>query len=158
MGACDFETVAFGKTARDAFNSATDSARYEYGHGGYTGSIAEKDGFVVIDRPKARKTADLVRWIASVQELDDDPQWITPVNKEYDRRVKLADGRKFDIAKDTPKPLWGWVIRHAATYHSKYGAALCMELSYAEAMAYKTRRGLKGKQGSVFAFFGIAAE
>lgn len=46
MGACDFETRGFGKTAQDAFNEAVDRARYEHGHGGYTGTIAEKSEFV----------------------------------------------------------------------------------------------------------------
>lgn len=49
MGACDFETRSRGKTARDAFRVAVEDAQYESGHGGYTGTIAEKSGFVMID-------------------------------------------------------------------------------------------------------------
>ena len=48
MGACDFTTRARGKTAADAFSSAVASAQYEDGHGGYTGTIAEKSDFIVI--------------------------------------------------------------------------------------------------------------
>ena len=43
MGASTFLTRATGKTAREAFASATSDARYEHGHGGYTGTIAEKN-------------------------------------------------------------------------------------------------------------------
>jgi len=33
---------AKGKTAQEAFDAAVAQARHEYGHGGYTGTIAEK--------------------------------------------------------------------------------------------------------------------
>ncbi len=48
MGATDFSTKASGTTAREAFKSARDDAAYEHGHGGYTGTIAEKHGFEMI--------------------------------------------------------------------------------------------------------------
>jgi hypothetical protein len=48
MGACDFMTSAKGKDAKEAFRNAVDEARYEHGHGGYTGTIAEKDSFKMI--------------------------------------------------------------------------------------------------------------
>jgi hypothetical protein len=47
MGAQDFTSTAKGKTAQEAFNNATEQARYEYGHGGYSGTIAEKHEFVM---------------------------------------------------------------------------------------------------------------
>lgn len=47
-GAQDFWTVGVGKTADEAFHAAVEKAGYEHGHGGYTGSIAEKDGFILI--------------------------------------------------------------------------------------------------------------
>jgi|SRR3990167_6887398 len=49
MGASEFFTVARGKTAKEAFSSAISEARYHSGHDGYTGTIAEKDTFVVFD-------------------------------------------------------------------------------------------------------------
>jgi hypothetical protein len=50
MGACDFYSVSPGKSAQDAFNAAVKRAQYDHGHGGYSGTIAEKggDGFVMI--------------------------------------------------------------------------------------------------------------
>lgn len=48
MGAYGFYTEASGPTAKQAFAKAVDQAAWEFGHGGYTGTIAEKggDGFV----------------------------------------------------------------------------------------------------------------
>jgi hypothetical protein len=57
MGACVFKSIGAGKTADDAFNQITEHARYQYGHGGYTGSIAEKDSFVVVARPMTKTDA-----------------------------------------------------------------------------------------------------
>jgi hypothetical protein len=42
---------ASGKTAREAFNSAINEAQCERGHGGYTGTIAEKTSYVMIKLP-----------------------------------------------------------------------------------------------------------
>jgi hypothetical protein len=47
MGASTFIQSANGKTAKEAFNNAVDDAAYDHGHGGYTGTIAEKDRFVI---------------------------------------------------------------------------------------------------------------
>ena len=52
MGACDFYAVANGANAKEAFDRATSDARYERGHGGYTGTIAEKREFVMIPLPE----------------------------------------------------------------------------------------------------------
>jgi len=49
MGAERFITYSKGATAKEAFELAVESAEYEYGHSGYTGTIAEKDDFVMVD-------------------------------------------------------------------------------------------------------------
>ena len=48
MGAEQFITTAEGATVKDAFGAGREEAAYERGHGGYTGTIAEKDEFVII--------------------------------------------------------------------------------------------------------------
>lgn len=50
MGACSFSNRVpkYGRTAAEAFRDTVADARYEYGHGGYTGTIAEKSGFRMI--------------------------------------------------------------------------------------------------------------
>ena len=48
MGANTFQVNASGKNAAAAFDSAVKQAEYDYGHAGYTGTIAEKDDFTII--------------------------------------------------------------------------------------------------------------
>lgn len=53
MGADNFaQTVTGCKTASEAFDYAVEQAEYAYGHAGYTGTIAEKDSFVVVTPPE----------------------------------------------------------------------------------------------------------
>jgi hypothetical protein len=60
MGADTFMNVAKGHSAQAAFDTAVSDARYECGHGGYTGTIAEKGGFVMI-RPPFTQNSDAER-------------------------------------------------------------------------------------------------
>lgn len=48
MGANVFFETGYGNTAREAFNSALEDSQYENGHGGYSGTLAEKSTFIVI--------------------------------------------------------------------------------------------------------------
>ena len=48
MGADVFMITAKGSDAHNAFISAVREAQYDCGHGGYTGTIAEKDSFNII--------------------------------------------------------------------------------------------------------------
>ena len=52
MGGCDFARFAEGENAQQAFDIAVKDALYFYGHGGYTGTIAEKHDFVMIPVPE----------------------------------------------------------------------------------------------------------
>lgn len=47
MGASVFFSSASGSSAHEAFKSARDEAAWENGHGGYTGTIAEKHDYVM---------------------------------------------------------------------------------------------------------------
>jgi hypothetical protein len=58
MGADPFSVVSKGKTAQEAFNAATSQARDEYGHRGYTGTIAEKQEFRVFVLPTGREARE----------------------------------------------------------------------------------------------------
>lgn len=63
MGATDFNDLSAGRDAVEAFNNAIREARYEHGHGGYSGTIAEKHGFTVvpaIPRISSAKLADMI--------------------------------------------------------------------------------------------------
>ncbi len=48
MGASEFSVKVSAKTARAAFDLAVGNARHEDGHGGYTGTIAEKHEFKMV--------------------------------------------------------------------------------------------------------------
>lgn len=48
MGAQEFIQKSKGKTAREAFDNAVQQAQYDFGHAGYTGSMAEKSDYVLI--------------------------------------------------------------------------------------------------------------
>lgn len=54
MGAMEFQVKAKGYTPREAFDAAVQEAIHEYGHGPYSGTIKEKDGYVEISVPKGK--------------------------------------------------------------------------------------------------------
>jgi len=52
MGGCDFYKQYVGtKSPTEAFKELVDDAIYEYGHGGYSGTIKEKDGYRLLSVP-----------------------------------------------------------------------------------------------------------
>lgn len=57
MGASTFSEFAKGTSRKEAFRQLVEDAQYEYGHGGYSGTIAEKSEFVVCGQAKTRKEA-----------------------------------------------------------------------------------------------------
>lgn len=67
MGAYEFFTESEGRTANEAFNSARDEALYRHGHDGYSGTIAEKSDFVMIDIDGRKLKAMLQRVIAATE-------------------------------------------------------------------------------------------
>jgi hypothetical protein len=48
MGGTTFSCTAQGGTVGEAFHNAVEQALYDYGHAGYTGTIAECEGYTVI--------------------------------------------------------------------------------------------------------------
>lgn len=71
MGACDFTDYATGKTADEAFSACVKDAQYEFGHGGYSGTIAEKGSFI---RIATVATKDDGYKLAYKLIADDDPR------------------------------------------------------------------------------------
>lgn len=73
MGATPFMTLSSGKDANTAFRNAVESALYDCGHGGYSGTIAEKDFFVRIELPQgASPQKEANRLIDDCDERIDD--------------------------------------------------------------------------------------
>lgn len=54
MGGTTFTDTGRGATAQEAFTNACSEAQYEHGHGGYTGTIAEKHDFIEIPLPEGK--------------------------------------------------------------------------------------------------------
>jgi hypothetical protein len=73
MGAEFFEVKSDGKSAAVAFEKAVRSAQYDYGHAGYTGSIAEKSKFLMIEVPEGIDVHDYVEelWDECDERIDD---------------------------------------------------------------------------------------
>lgn len=51
MGACEFNNVAVGSNVDEAFSRTVQDAQYEHGHGGYSGTIAEKGSYRLFPLP-----------------------------------------------------------------------------------------------------------
>ena len=140
MGGCDFTHIETGRDASEAFDRAVQSAQYEYGHGGYTGTIAEKPSYVLIRLPKRVTAAKFLRWVEDA-----------PLSSAFDGG--------HDGLKKIPEQHRDLVRRALKIYDDKWGAALALELTGERARKVKAARGLKGKRGvRVFLFTGIASE
>jgi hypothetical protein len=68
MGADIFFYKATGSSAKDAFITAINQARAEHGDGGYTGTIAEKRRFTMIELPEGK---DPLLYAGDLLENDD---------------------------------------------------------------------------------------
>ena len=84
-GANSFFTEGAGRTAEEAFSRACDEAAHEHGHGGYTGTIAEKHGFRLLTPPPGVKPERYARWVLHGRGYGDDS--LTEV-----KRVELKAG------------------------------------------------------------------
>jgi hypothetical protein len=69
MGAEVFYNKAKGNNANDVFKQESEHACYEHGHGGYTGTIAEKNGYTMSRKPKDIGADE---WIEMVEDFDED--------------------------------------------------------------------------------------
>ena len=90
MGAEYFETRMSGKTAKSAFDAAVAKARHDYGHRGYTGTIAEKSTYRVVT-PKPGETP-----LACVQRCADDD--------DHFSQDKWGDAACVDMGPDEKVP------------------------------------------------------
>ena len=75
MGADVFYNQSKGKTAKEAFDAAQEEAWYEYGHRGYTGTIAEKDSFTMIDLPEGRDPFEYAEELIDKYDSRIDNKW-----------------------------------------------------------------------------------
>ncbi len=134
MGADEFSTVAFGKDANAAFRSATEEARYENGHGGYTGTIAEKHGFTLIDLKAIRMTlAKFDKALEAHMDLRYAHQNANTLPNKQTKREQSKFNTKIKRARRAFEKIAGsnadLISRAANTSEDKWGNALAIEIT-----------------------------
>lgn len=74
MGSQDFFIKKKGqyKNAQEAFIEAVEDAQYEHGHGGYSGTIAEKSSFRMVEVPNR---TDPYKFASECAENSEDKFW-----------------------------------------------------------------------------------
>ncbi len=75
MGAETFSQRARGKTASEAFYNAVETAQYDHGHAGYSGTIAEKDSFIDLTSKVHPDTLQTIKARGWFDYISDDPLW-----------------------------------------------------------------------------------
>jgi hypothetical protein len=114
MGATTFIHIATGRTATEAFHTAKEEAYWECGHGGYTGTIAEKPGFLEFTT-SIGTGADLV---AALEESYDAPS---------EKLIEMMGRTEADYAYATYDSKWGpaVAVRTGPTEWTFCGWASC---------------------------------
>ena len=110
MSAEVFSQVATGKTAREAFGNASEAAAWDHGHAGYTGTIAEKPGFVEF---QIRADANPVEFMDALLEWDETAVRAMLVNPDQTESALTTFDDKWDDAvavkyKDEQWLFGGW--------------------------------------------------
>lgn len=155
MGATDFMDIGQGKTASEAFRNAHDNATWEHGHGGYTGTVAEKGGFVLLTRPprvSARKVVDTIG-LAVLHDANIHYSSHTP-KREVDK-MRREHKKAYDQVVAWYGAQAESIIRQ---YDDKWGHALAIEADPTHTKSLRGRYGEKPKRGTkYFMFFGLAS-
>jgi len=112
MGANVFYNIGKGKTAKEAFDTVVENALWNHGHGGYTGTIAEKHGYTEFKRPKGMREATVRKLL---DELPD-----------YHPAVGIKELAK--LAKKYPKIPTYTLTNMVKVFDDKWGPAVCMEI------------------------------
>lgn len=111
MGGEYFERRRNAKTAQEAFDALVVDARHLHGHGGYSGTIAEKDSFEMIEREtiKAQRPDG-----GEVGVLEPVEQFLTRVHRIANEMDKWGPAACADLGPDPKDPscrIWffcGW--------------------------------------------------
>lgn len=114
MGAVTFHnvTMAGRRTAAEAFAVCRNEALYEHGHGGYSGTIAEKSGFVEFALPLGWTPDRLFRTLLDAMD------WL----EGDDQTADVPD----DVAELSSIVGHDELERMARTYDDKWGPAVCV--------------------------------
>lgn len=153
MGACEFLNLSHGKTADEAFGRAVESARWEYGHGGYTGTIAEKYEFALYDLPPrvmAEKVVAALSWAALHIQFTDSPE----TTQHWERTTIKRAKREYDwMVSKFGQNVTRQMVR---TYDDKWGPAVAFRVTGKQADRYRLYNTMKRGE-RVFLFCGWAS-
>lgn len=111
MGAEQFSVTVAGEDAQQAFHYAKEDAFYEYGHRGYTGTIAEKPGYMEATLPEGVSLQEFERALTHAS-----PYW-----------TRDEDGTLIEISGH--RPAWAgndWDII-AQVYNDKWGDCIAVQ-------------------------------
>lgn len=160
MGANAFETMSHGKTAREAFHAAAEAAAWECGHGGYTGTIAEKSDFALYTLPPRvmapKVIAALYRAETPEQQREVKKYWAESKVKQTAEQKRWArEGAKaFQWLASTfgERVAVGMV----ETFNDKWGPAVAFEVTGKARDRYRLYTNVPRGQ-KVFVFTGYAS-
>ena len=114
MGASEYMNVGKGKTAKVAFDKVAENARWNHGHGGYSGTIAEKYSMVEFQRPKGMRRATVIQAVRDLGRIGFDDDGNPKTAKVQAKYPKLPIAKMFEV------------------YDDKWGASLGIELKTGE--------------------------
>jgi len=148
MGACGYETLSHGSTVGDAMFAAVGEAQWEHGHGGYTGTIAEKGDWVEFDLPP-RVTAAKVLHLLYVATYPA----TTAASRKQDRTERRAWDGLVAIFGERE------ALRLLELFNDKWGPAVALPVRGKALADYKQRNGIKRmpRGGGVWLFCGYAS-
>jgi hypothetical protein len=141
MGAEQFFVTSTGKNPFEAFDRAVAQAQYDFGHAGYTGTIAEKSDFSMMRVP-----VDSWRW-------DKIPGFLAREAYKRDRespKVRLP-------GNPLPDKYKAEIRRLAEIYDNKWGPAIGYEVTGTAAVEIKEAHGRKLSHDKAYVFCGWAS-
>lgn len=164
MGATTFSTYGLGKTAEFAFLNARDHALYMNGHGGYTGSLAEKPSYVLFVMPPRCTVKKIIGLLHEVEDFES-LEYLRE-DLKYARNKTDLRQREAYLKKEQKRQESFWrkhaniapLLRQIAPiYNDKWGPAVALEIRGSEAAEFKKQRGRAGTHDKVFYFCGWAS-
>ena len=114
MGASEYKRVGKGKTAKAAFDRLVEKAQWEHGHGGYSGTIAEKHSMVEFQRPKGMRRATVIQAINDLGRIGFDDDGNPKTDAVQAKYPKLP------------------IAAMSEVYEDKWGPSLAIELAKGE--------------------------
>jgi hypothetical protein len=105
MGATSFFTFAKGKTVSEAFASAQQDARYDHGHSGYTGTIAEKPSFIEFSVPLADLPVRVMEQLYDTRTGATKMMVTVPLDTRIGNAIYWYQSKRYRYEKGTYDPI-----------------------------------------------------